>query len=104
MVMAATRPVIAFARGVIRNTAELFPFNKEVAFYFAALVIGPLLGSFITEPAAMTVTALILAAHSLRLPRLLSSWWPVFGAGTSDIWLCILGGRRPWLLLSMPLW
>jgi Na+/H+ antiporter NhaD/arsenite permease-like protein len=31
-----------------------------VAFYLASLIIGPLLGSFITEPAAMTVTALLL--------------------------------------------
>lgn len=31
-----------------------------MAFYISALILGPLLGSFITEPAAMTVTALIL--------------------------------------------
>lgn len=31
-----------------------------MAFYASTLVIGPLLGSVITEPAAMTVTALLL--------------------------------------------
>lgn len=34
--------------------------NVLVAFYIAALIFGPLLGSFITEPAAMTLLALIL--------------------------------------------
>jgi predicted cation transporter len=36
------------------------PFAKPLAFFVTALIVGPLLGSFITEPAAMTVTALIL--------------------------------------------
>jgi hypothetical protein len=31
-----------------------------MSFFFTTLVVGPLLGSFITEPAAMTVTAIIL--------------------------------------------
>lgn len=60
MTVAATRPIIDFATRIILSVARLLPLHREVATYAACLVIGPLLGSFITEPAAMTVTALIL--------------------------------------------
>ena len=43
--------------------AKLVPLSDTVSFYLVALIVGPLLGSFITEPAAMTVTALILLDH-----------------------------------------
>jgi len=60
MVMAGTRPVILFAERCIQVVANVLPMGSKMSFYISALVIGPLLGSFITEPAAMTVTALIL--------------------------------------------
>lgn len=60
MTMAATLPVIYFANRTISAIAGAMPLPKRMAFFFSALVIGPLLGSFITEPAAMTVTAVIL--------------------------------------------
>lgn len=60
MCMAATKPVIHFAKMVIMAFSKVLPFPGKMAFYISALIIGPLLGSFITEPAAMTVTALIL--------------------------------------------
>ncbi|MCW8128997.1 MAG: putative Na+/H+ antiporter [Planctomycetota bacterium] len=60
MTVAATAPVIRFARGSIFGLAKLIPFHREIAIYLTCLVVGPLLGSFITEPAAMTVTAMIL--------------------------------------------
>lgn len=60
MAMAGTRPVIKLAEKIIVFISRLIPMQRKMAFYFAALVIGPLLGSFITEPAAMTVTAIIL--------------------------------------------
>lgn len=60
MTMAATAPVIHFARQSIFGLARVIPFHREIAIYLTCLVIGPLLGSFITEPAAMTVTAMIL--------------------------------------------
>ena len=60
MSVAATRPMLDFASGLIGRVARLLPLPGDGGFYFAALVTGPLLGSFITEPAAMTVTALIL--------------------------------------------
>ncbi len=60
MAMAGTRPVIKLAEKIIVFLSKLVPLNRKMAFYFTALVVGPLLGSFITEPAAMTVTAIIL--------------------------------------------
>jgi len=60
MAMAATRPVIKLAEAFIVVIAKLVPLPGKMAFYVTALIVGPLLGSFITEPAAMTVTALIL--------------------------------------------
>ena len=60
MSVAGTRPVIDFASRLIGAIARMLPMSGALSFYLVALVIGPLLGSFITEPAAITVTALIL--------------------------------------------
>lgn len=60
MCIAGTRPVILLAEKIIAFFGRLLPLPEKMAFYISALIIGPLLGSFITEPAAMTVTALIL--------------------------------------------
>lgn len=60
MAMAGTRPVIKLAEKIIVTLSKLVPLPRKMAFYITALVVGPLLGSFITEPAAMTVTAIIL--------------------------------------------
>lgn len=60
MVVAATRPVVNLAERLIALAARLIPAREGVAFYIAALFLGPLLGSFITEPAAMTLLALLL--------------------------------------------
>lgn len=60
MVVAATRPVVKLAETIISQAARLIPATESAAFYIAALILGPLLGSFITEPAAMTLLALVL--------------------------------------------
>jgi hypothetical protein len=60
MVMAGTRPIIYFSEKLIILFTKVIFLPKKMAFYISALILGPLLGSFITEPAAMTVTALIL--------------------------------------------
>jgi len=60
MVVAATRPVVKLAEALISLAARILPFKESVSFYVAALILGPLLGSFITEPAAMTLLALVL--------------------------------------------
>ncbi len=60
MVVAATRPVVKLAEAFISFFARLLPLRESMAFYVSALSIGALLGSFITEPAAMTLLALML--------------------------------------------
>lgn len=60
MTVASTKPVIDLAARLIQGVSYVIPIPREAAVYFSALTLGPLLGSFITEPAAMTVTALIL--------------------------------------------
>lgn len=60
MAMAGTRPIIKLAEKIIVSISRLMPLPRKMAFYLTALIVGPLLGSFITEPAAMTVTAIIL--------------------------------------------
>ncbi len=60
MTVSATRPVIQFASSLIGITSRFVLLPARVGFYLVSLIIGPLLGSFITEPASMTVTALLL--------------------------------------------
>ncbi|GIK82126.1 MAG: hypothetical protein KJZ73_02370 [Pseudorhodoplanes sp.] len=60
MVIAASRPVIDFAAVVLQTVARVLPFERSMAYYFTLLSVGPLLGSFITEPAAMTLSAMLL--------------------------------------------
>jgi hypothetical protein len=60
MVMAGTRPVIQQAEAIITFFARLLPLKAGAAFYLTALSLGALLGSFITEPAAMTLIAILL--------------------------------------------
>jgi hypothetical protein len=60
MAMASTRPVIDLTNKIISTVGYILPLKKNLSFYFVTLTVGPILGSFITEPAAMAVTALIL--------------------------------------------
>jgi hypothetical protein len=60
MVMAASRPVMQLAEDAVRGAARALPARPAIARYFLALSLVPLLGSFITEPAAMTLAALML--------------------------------------------
>lgn len=60
MTVCSTQPILNFAERVIEGLARVLPLKRPVALYGVTLVVGPLLGSLITEPAAMTVTALLL--------------------------------------------
>lgn len=60
MVIAGTRPILDFAAAAVQRMAFLLPINTGMAMYFLLLAFVPLLGSFITEPAAMTLAALML--------------------------------------------
>ncbi|MDR3053893.1 MAG: putative Na+/H+ antiporter [Zoogloeaceae bacterium] len=60
MIVAASRPVLQFATLIVRLISRILPLSRPVAMYVTILVIVPLLSSFITEPAAMTLAALML--------------------------------------------
>jgi putative Na+/H+ antiporter len=60
MVIAASRPVMQLARDSVETAARVLPLSPGVAGYFLSLSLVPLLGSLITEPAAMTLAALML--------------------------------------------
>lgn len=59
MALASTRPIIELAEGTLRKLADLGG-GSPGAWWIVILIVGPLLGSFITEPAAMTISALLL--------------------------------------------
>jgi hypothetical protein len=60
MVVAGSRAVLHLARGSVHAVARCIPLRGGMAFYFVALALVPLLGSLITEPAAMTLAAMML--------------------------------------------
>lgn len=77
MTMAATRPVMDLSRKAAVALSRLIPVQRSLALYWSVLIAGPLLGSAITEPAAMTVTALLIKDFFLSGPTR-----PVFAYGT----------------------
>ncbi len=60
MALASTRPIIGFAEASLRRIAAIGG-ATPAAWWITILTIGPVLGSLITEPAAMTICALLLA-------------------------------------------
>jgi hypothetical protein len=60
MALASTRPIVGFTEGALRRVASLGRATAG-AWWLTILTIGPLLGSFVTEPGAMTICALLLA-------------------------------------------
>ena len=60
MALASSRPIITFAEGAMRRVANLGG-ATPAAWWLVILTVGPVLGSFITEPAAMTICAMLLA-------------------------------------------
>lgn len=60
MVISGSRPILQFAMLCVKTLAQLIPWQQGKAFYFVTLSFVPMLGSFITEPAAMTLAGLIL--------------------------------------------
>jgi hypothetical protein len=60
MVMAATRPILHLVTQCTMSFARILPTSKSSSVFFSILFLIPLLGSLVTEPAAMTLAALIL--------------------------------------------
>jgi hypothetical protein len=69
MAIASTRPVLALAEQALGRVARLGG-GTPLAWWLSVLTLGPLLGSLITEPAAMVICALLLARRIFDLePR-----------------------------------
>jgi hypothetical protein len=60
MIVAASKPVLFVASAIVQGISRILPMPRAVAFYFTVLAVVPLLSSFITEPAAMSLGAMIL--------------------------------------------
>jgi hypothetical protein len=66
MVVAASRPVLDIMERVLLALAKVLPLRTELALAWFGMALVPLAGSLITEPAAMTLAALMLAPLIFR--------------------------------------
>lgn len=60
MVVAASRPILEMVTKIVKMVANIMPLRNEYALFFITMSLVPLFGSLITEPAAMTLAALML--------------------------------------------
>ena len=65
MAIASSRPVLRFAEQCLNAVAKIGNCSPS-AWWWSILTLAPILGSFITEPAAMTIGALLLAKKFFR--------------------------------------
>lgn len=66
MALASTQPVLDLAFSVLRRIAS-FGKGSPTAWWLTLLTVTPLMGSLITEPAAMTIAALLLSKQFFSL-------------------------------------
>ena len=66
MVVAASKPVLDAIKQVIEHLARWVPLRTAVVRVWLCMALVPLVGSLITEPAAMTLAALMLAPLVFR--------------------------------------
>ncbi|MCB1149771.1 MAG: hypothetical protein KDK48_06350, partial [Chlamydiia bacterium] len=78
MALAATKPIFRLAEDVVKYAAVLGGSSVR-AWWLTILTFGPFLGSFITEPGAMTISALLLAKQFYRLKPSLSLRYATLG-------------------------
>ncbi len=74
MVVAASKPVLEAIRGAIAALARLIPLRNPVVRVWLCLALVPLIGSLITEPAAMTLAALMLGPQIFRQDQGMPEW------------------------------
>ena len=74
MVVAASKPVLETIRALIAMLARLTPLRTAVVRVWLCLALVPLIGSFITEPAAMTLAALMLGPQIFRQDQGMPEW------------------------------
>lgn len=66
MTIASSKPVLRFAEWALARVAAVGG-GTPTAWWVSILTVGPLLGSFITEPAAMTICAILLVERFYKL-------------------------------------
>ena len=66
MAISSTRPILRLAEQCLAVFARIGG-NRPQAWWLSLLTVGPLLGSLITEPAAMTISALLLGRRFYAL-------------------------------------
>ncbi len=66
MVMAASRPILQTINALLGRVARALPVDTPLATAWLGLAVVPLLGSLVTEPAAMTIAALMLSGQLFR--------------------------------------
>lgn len=65
MAIAGTQPILFLAEKILAFVAQRVG-GSPIAWWLTIIIVGPLLGSFITEPAAMTICAILLGQHFFR--------------------------------------
>lgn len=66
MIVASSRPLFRFIENIMKDAASLGK-HSPAAWWMAVMMIAPVLGSLVTEPAAMTIGAMILAKRFYSL-------------------------------------
>lgn len=80
MVIAGTRPITETVARATRFLAKKIPIADGLSFHLVALSLIPLLGSFITEPAAMTLAAMVLGGRIFNQAISLKAKYATLGA------------------------
>lgn len=62
MALASTRPIVKLAEDLLTFCVQLVSRSSRT-WWWVILIMGPISGSLITEPGAMTISALLLAKH-----------------------------------------
>jgi len=78
MAIAGSRPILFFSENCLERVARLGG-ATPAAWWLAILTVGPILGSFITEPAAMTICALLLVSKFYKLQPSLALRYATLG-------------------------
>ncbi len=112
MIVAASRPIYRIAEISLQHVANLGK-QTPLAWWLSVLTIAPFLGSFITEPAAMTLAAIILSKKIYSLKPSLSFSYATLGllfvnvsvGGTLTHFaappIVMVAGKWEWSLLHM---
>lgn len=66
MVVAASKPILQVVAAIVKLISKFLPVRSSLATAWLGLAAVPLFGSAVTEPAAMTIAALMLAPQVFR--------------------------------------